>query len=139
MTDWITFFTSLHIAVYRLTGGLLGSRLGKQSILLLHSVGARTGKKHITTLSYYRDGKNFLVVASNWGKPSHPGWYYNLLKDPCTTIQVRAKVIEVQAHPAKAGEYQRLWQLVTSQNGQYLRYQQGLARHIPIVILTPSD
>jgi deazaflavin-dependent oxidoreductase (nitroreductase family) len=139
MPDWIKFFTSLHITVYRLTGGLLGSRLGKQSILLLHSVGARTGKKHITTLSYYRDGKNYLVVASNWGKPSHPGWYHNLLENPCTTIQVRARTIEVQAHPAKADEYQRLWQLVTLQNSQYLRYQHGLVRHIPIVILTPKD
>jgi deazaflavin-dependent oxidoreductase (nitroreductase family) len=139
MTNWIKFFTSFHIAIYRLTGGLLSSRLGKQSILLLHSVGSRTGKKRITTLSYFRDGGNYLVVASNWGKTSHPGWYHNLLANPRTIIQVRAKIIEVQAHPAHGEEYQRLWQLITLHNGQYLRYQHGLTRRIPIVVLTPTD
>lgn len=139
MHDWKNFFTSIHVAIYRLTGGFLGGKLGKQSILLLHSVGARTGRKRITTLSYFRQDKNFLVVASNWGKSKHPGWYHNLLANPRTTIQVKAKTIEVLARPAQADEYPRLWQLVTSQNDQYVRYQHGLNRHIPIVILTPVD
>jgi deazaflavin-dependent oxidoreductase (nitroreductase family) len=138
MSAWINFFTSIHIALYRFTGGFLGGKLGRQSILLLQSTGAHTAKKHITTLSYYRDGQRYLVVASNWGKERNPGWYYNLLAHPQTTIQVRSRTITVQAHPALTDEYQRLWQLVTKQNEQYLRYQHGINRRIPIVILTPS-
>ena len=139
MNRWINSFTSIHIALYRLTGGFLGGKLGRQSILLLHSTGAHTAKKHITTLSYYRDRQRYLVVASNWGKGRNPGWYYNLLAHPQTTIQVMSQTIAVQAQPALADEYPRLWQLVTSQNDQYRRYQYGLNRRIPIMILTPSS
>ena len=139
MHAWINIFTSIHIAVYRFTHGILGSKLGRQSILLLHSTGARTGRMRITTLSYCRDGERYLVVASNWGRPNHPGWYHNLLANPHATIQVKSHIISVQAHLAQADEYLRLWQLVTEQNDQYIRYQRGLARRIPIIILTPHE
>jgi deazaflavin-dependent oxidoreductase (nitroreductase family) len=137
MDLWIKIFTAIHKYIYRLTNGRLGSQLGQQSILLLYSAGAKTGKKYTTTLSYYRDGEAYLIVASNWGKPNHPGWFYNLLMTPHTTIQVKSKTIVVQAHPAEDDEYPRLWQLVTEHNRSYVKYQQGLHRRIPIVILSP--
>ncbi len=133
----IKFFTSLNVWVYRLTRGRLGSRMGHQSVLLLNTVGRRTGKHHTTSLSYYRDGTNYLLVASNWGKETQPAWYHNLIHAPNTTIQVKDKIIPVNAHPANDGDYQRLWQLVTRQNGQYMHYQANITRRIPIVILTP--
>ena len=138
MSPWIKMFTSAHIFFYRLTNGLMGSRLGRQSILLLNTIGRNSGKTHTTTLSYYRDGDRYLIVGSNWGKESQPSWYYNLLGHPHTTIQVRSNIIEVEAQPAQGEEYQRLWLLVTAKNEQYISYQKGLKRNIPIVILTPS-
>jgi len=56
----------------RVTGGRIGSQLGRQSILLLHTVGRKSGKAYITPVTYFRDGDRYLVVASNWGKPEHP-------------------------------------------------------------------
>ncbi len=138
MSRWIKLFTSAHILIYRVTNGWVGSRLGRQSILLLTTTGRKSGKTYTTTLSYYRDGERYLVVGSNWGKESQPGWYYNLLGQPRATIQVRSGIIAVVAQPAQNDEYRRLWQLVTAKNGQYISYQKGLKRHIPIVILTPS-
>ena len=137
MNTWTRLFTRLHQFVYRLTRGHLGHRVGRQSVLLLHTVGRRSGKHHITTLSYYRDGDNYLVVASNWGEESQPDWYLNLVKNPCTTIQVKDKQLQVEASLAQGEEYERLWQLVTQKNAQYVRYQEGLVRHIPIVVLSP--
>lgn len=137
MNIWTRLFTRLHAFIYRLTRGFLGYRVGKQSVLLLKTVGRRTGINHTTTLSYYRDEKNYLVVASNWGMESHPDWYLNLIKEPCTTIQIKEKILQVDARLAQGEEYARLWQLVTSQNDQYIRYQEGIKRRIPIVILTP--
>ena len=137
MNMWTRLFTRLHVIIYRLTRGFLGSRVGKQSVLLLNTIGRQTGKNRTTTLSYYREGKNYLVVASNWGMERHPDWYLNLMKKPCTTIQVKGKILQVDARLAQGEEYQRLWQCVTQQNGQYVRYQTGLKRQIPIVILTP--
>jgi deazaflavin-dependent oxidoreductase (nitroreductase family) len=138
MANWIKFFTSANAFLFRLTKGRLGNRMGGQSVLLLTTVGRKSGQAHTTPLSYYRDGNAYLVVASNWGKEAHSAWFYNLLQNSRTTIQVGATVIPVVARPAEGEEYDRLWTLVTSQNDQYLKYQKGLARKIPIVILTPD-
>ncbi len=139
MASWIKFFTSANAFLFRMSGGRLGNRMGGQSVLLLHTVGRKSGKPFTTPLSYYRDGSAYLVVASNWGKEAHSAWFYNLLDHPRTTIQVGAKVIPVDARPAEGKEYERLWKLVTSQNNQYIKYQTGLARRIPVVILTPVE
>jgi deazaflavin-dependent oxidoreductase (nitroreductase family) len=130
-------FVKTNAWLYRLSGGRLGSRLGAQSVLLLHTVGRKSGKEVTTPLSYYRDGDRYLVVASNWGKEEDPDWYRNLLQNPRLTIQVRQLTLQVEARPAPAEEYPRLWKLVTSKNPQYLEYQKAVTRQIPIVILTP--
>jgi F420H(2)-dependent quinone reductase len=138
MVHWIKFFTSANAFLFRITKGRLGNRMGGQSVLLLNTVGRKSSQPHTTPLSYYRDGDAYLVVASNWGKEVHSAWFYNLLEHPRTTIQVGATVIPVDSRPAEGEAYDRLWTLVTSQNDQYLKYQKGLARKIPIVILTPT-
>jgi deazaflavin-dependent oxidoreductase (nitroreductase family) len=137
MNPLTKLFTKINVLLFQLTGGRLGSRMGKQSVLILDTIGRKSGKEYRTPLSYYRDGKNYLVVASNWGEESHPDWFLNLMQHPQTTIETRKKIISVKARQADQSEYSRLWELVTSQNPQYLHYQDGLARQIPIVILTP--
>jgi F420H(2)-dependent quinone reductase len=138
MANWIKIFTSANAFLFQITGGRLGNRMGGQSVLLLQTVGRKSGKPYTTPLSYYRDGDAYLVVASNWGKEVHSAWFYNLLEHPRTTIQVGGTLIPVEARPAEGKEYERLWALVTSLNDQYIKYQTGLARRIPIVILTPT-
>ncbi len=115
----------------------MGSQLGAQSVLLLRTVGRKSGKSFTNPLSFFRDGENYLVVASNWGQESHPNWFLNLMQQPRTTIQVKDRTIPVQARQAEGAEYERLWKVVTSRNSQYLQYQKGLARRIPIVVLKP--
>ncbi|MFZ0533119.1 MAG: nitroreductase family deazaflavin-dependent oxidoreductase [Anaerolineales bacterium] len=138
MNNWIKIFTATNGFVFRVTNGRLGSKLGRQSILLLHTRGRKSGKSYTTSLSYYRDGKNYVLVGTNWGNENHPDWYLNLLQNPRTTIQVGATIIPVEARQAQEDEYVRLWELVTHQNKQYLQYQKGMMRRIPIVILTPT-
>jgi deazaflavin-dependent oxidoreductase (nitroreductase family) len=113
MANWIKIFTSANAFLFRITGGRLGNRMGGQSVLLLHTVGRKSGKPYTTPLSYYRDGDAYLVVASNWGKEDHPAWFYNLLQHPRTTIQVGGTLIPVEARPGEGKEYERLWALVT--------------------------
>lgn len=107
-------------------------------MLLLHTIGRRSGKRRTASLAYYHNGNNYLVVASNWGKENHPGWFYNLMQQPRTTIQVKSNTIAVEARQAQGEDYQRLWLLVTRQNSQYVVYQKGMKRRIPILILTPT-
>jgi deazaflavin-dependent oxidoreductase (nitroreductase family) len=137
MNPLMRAFVRTNAIVFRLTHGRLGSQLGKQSVLLLHTTGRKSGKTYTTPLSFYHDGDRYLIVASNWGQEAPPNWYRNLTHTPRAAIETRGGRISVEAHAAEGEEYQRLWQLVTRQNPQYLHYQQAVVRQIPIVILTP--
>lgn len=139
MDPLVKLFVRLNAFFFRLTNGRLGSQMGKQSVLLLQTTGRKSGKSYTTPLSFFRDGSNYLIVASNWGKEEHPNWFRNLVQQPRATIQVKDKTIPVQARPAGDEDYERLWNLVTRQNSQYVQYQSGLKRKIPIVVLTPTD
>ena len=138
MNVWIRLLMVTNVFLYRLTGGRLGSRMGGQNVLLLHTTGRKSGKAYTTPTNYYRDGNNYLVVASNWGKEQHPAWFYNLMQQQTATIQVKDKLIRVHPSQAAAAEFDRLWALVSSRNTYYGRYQAQAGRKIPVVILTPE-
>ncbi len=138
MNPFIKIFTRFNAFLIRVTGRRLGGQMGVQSVLLLQTVGRKSGKTRTTPISYYRDGECYVVVGSNWGADTQAAWYYNLLDHPQVTIQVKEKIIPVTARPATNEERSRLWQLVTSQNSQFLSYQKSTSRQIPVVILTPN-
>jgi F420H(2)-dependent quinone reductase len=136
MELWIKILMAVNIFLYRLTGGRLGGILSGQSVLLLDTVGRKTGRRHTIPINYYRDGERYVIVASNWGKNHHPAWYFNLMSQPVTQIQVKNRKLRVRAQTALDQDYERLWQSVTSQNEFYIRYQKQTWRKIPLVILT---
>ena len=136
MDFWIKLLMALNVFMYRLTGGLMGGRMSGQNVLLLHTVGRKSGAQRITPVNFFRDGENYVLVASNWGKPGNPAWYFNLLKQPDARILVKRRTFQVRARPAAEGEYGRLWDFVTGRNPFYARYQAQTKRQIPIVILT---
>lgn len=139
MNALIRFFVALNAFLIKLTGGRLGTRMGGQSVLLLYTVGRKSGKSFTTPVTYFRDGANYLLVASNWGRTQDPDWFRNLIRQPRAKIQVSDRAFEVQVRQAKGAEYSRLWELVTRKNSQYLQYQKTAKRQIPIVILTPPE
>ncbi len=108
------------------------------AILLLHTTGWKSGIAYTIPLTYFRDGDNYLLVASNWGREHNPGWYYNLLHQPAALIQVRESMIPVSASPASAEEYARLWKIITHRENFYVRYQKRTRRQIPIMVLAPA-
>jgi deazaflavin-dependent oxidoreductase (nitroreductase family) len=131
---------TLHDTVYRRTTGWVGHRLLILPSLLLHTVGAKTGKARTTSLTYARDGDTYLVVASNGGSPRSPGWYHNLKADPNVEINVGPKRLAVTAQPVLPGDpdRERLWRIVTKYNRAYPEYQKRTRRAIPVVRLTPK-
>ncbi len=138
MTPTQKLFTRFNAWLIRVSGGRIGGQLGAQSVLLLQTVGRKSGQPRTTPVSFYRDGGNYLIVASNWGAEHMPDWYYNLQAQPKATIQVYGQQISVTSHLATGAEYARLWQLVTSKNNQFVEYQKSTQRQIPVVILTPN-
>ena len=131
----------VHDAIYRNTNGWIGHRTLWIPSLLLHTVGAKTGKQRTTSLTYARDGDDYLVVASKGGDPKAPGWYHNLKANPSVEINVGPKRFGVTARPVAPGDadYDRLWRIVNKNNGdRYIAYQKKTSRPIPVVVLTPK-
>jgi len=135
----IKLLMSLNNLAYRLSRGKLSSRMAGYSILLLFTTGNKSGVAYTIPLTYFQDGDNFLVVASNWGKEHNPGWYYNLLHKPEAAIQVNERILHVVAHPATGDEYTQLWKAITSRNNFYVRYQKKTTRKIPVMVLIPVN
>lgn len=131
----------IHDAIYRKTGGRIGHKMpGQAPILLLHTVGAKTGIQRTNSLSYALDGGRYLVVASKGGDPKAPGWYFNAKANPSVEINVGPKRMPATATIIGADdpEYPRLWKLVNDNNSdRYDGYQSRTTRPIPILSLTP--
>lgn len=128
----------VHDIVYQKTNGWLGHHLLLVPSLLLHTVGAKTGKPRTAALSYARDGDDYLVVASKGGDPKAPGWYHNLKANPSVEINVGPKRFRVTAQPVVPGDadYERLWKIVNDKNSnRYDAYQAKTSRPIPVVRL----
>src|SRR5688500_3357226 len=77
-------FTDLHTAAYKLTGGRIGGRAMGAPVVLLESVGRKTGKRRTHPLICLEDGDDLVVVASKGGIDKHPAWYLNLKANPET-------------------------------------------------------
>jgi F420H(2)-dependent quinone reductase len=133
----IKWFTGVNSWLIRISKGRVGTKLGTQSILILNSVGRKSGKVRVTPIAYFNYEGKFLVVASNWGRVHQADWFLNLMKEPRATIEVEGKTIPIQTHSAQGKEYSRLWKFATERHPPYLNYQKMTARQIPVVVLDP--
>ena len=126
-----------HTALYRASGGLIGHRVpGAPPTLLLTHVGAKSGQKRVSPLSYTKgDGDDLVLVASKGGHPKNPAWFYNLTANPDTEVQVGREHRRVHARVATPEERERLWPRVVDNYGGYADYQKRTERQIPLVIL----
>jgi len=134
---FLRLFMSVNIFFIRISRGRLGGKLGTQTILLLHTVGRRSGKRHTTPIAYFFLDGFYFLVASNWGKPANAAWYYNLKDRPQAEIEVDGKRIAVEASEAGGAEYDRLWEYAVEHHPPYAHYKEMTARTIPIVVLRP--
>lgn len=108
-------------------------------LLLLSTVGARTGEQRITPVMYHRDGERYVVVASKAGAPDNPGWYHNLKANPMARVEVPAETgtetFEVRAREAKGEERERLFADRVAVAPGFEEYQRSTSRQIPVMIL----
>lgn len=137
----LRLFVQVHDAVYQRSKGWVGHRIpGAPNSLLLHTVGAKTGLLRTNSLSYARDGRDYLVVASNGGDRRAPGWYHNLKASPSVDVNVGPRRFPVTAAAVLPDDpdYVRLWRIVNANNAdRYDAYQARTDRPIPVIRLTP--
>ena len=127
----------LNVAFFR----LLGNRMRVQGLplLLLTTVGARTGQRRHTVLGGFDEGGGtWLIVASGAGSARHPAWYYNLAKHPDdVAIEIAGHTTRVRAESLRGTEREAAWQQVVARAPGYRPYATKTDREIPIIRLTP--
>lgn len=131
----VKFLSLAHVVLFRLTGGIIGSRLVHNDMLLLTTIGRATGNSHTVPLLYLTDGDDLIVIASYGGRPDHPDWYRNLLHDPKATVQIGSRRTQVVAETIIGDDRDDWWTRVVDAYGDYEVYQSRTDREIPVARL----
>lgn len=130
-------FVKVQIVVFRLTNGRAMSAMRGMPVLLLTTVGRKSGKHRITPLMYMQDGERYVITASNNGRDWHPAWFHNLQASPKVQIEVPGKRLDVSASVATQVDRERLWPQLVSKAPFFDEYRKGTGRTIPMVLLNP--
>jgi F420H(2)-dependent quinone reductase len=119
------------------TNGEQGSDLQGHPVILLTSLGAKTGKIRKTPLMRVEHDGTYAVVASLGGAPNNPVWYHNLKKNPHVELQDRATKRDYIAHEATGDEKRVWWDRAVEAWPDYAAYQTKTDRQIPVFVLDP--
>jgi deazaflavin-dependent oxidoreductase (nitroreductase family) len=121
---------------FRAKGGRVGGALAGTPILLLHHIGARSGIERVTPLAYSRQDKgDCVIVASNGGSRTLPGWYYNLKAHPTVAVEVGTETVIVQAEEVACGARDAQWSRLVAAAPSLTEYQAKAGRRIPMFAL----
>lgn len=123
------------IAEFRKNHGKVGGNFEGAPLLLLHTVGRRSGKPRVNPVMYLKDGDRYFVFASKAGADSHPDWFRNLQEQPDVRIEVGDQTIDVHAEEIRGQERDRLYERQASVYSGFADYQRKTKRVIPVVAL----
>jgi len=133
MSDW----NNKIVEEFRANGGKVGGPFEGAPLLLLHTVGARTGQERVNPIMYMRVDGGYAVFASKAGAPSNPDWYHNLLAHPKVTAEIGTGTAELAARVAEGDERERIWAAQKAAHPGFADYERKTTRQIPVVILEP--
>jgi deazaflavin-dependent oxidoreductase (nitroreductase family) len=125
--------------LYEATNGEQAGDLRGRPVIVLTSVGAKTGKLRKTALMRVEHEGCYAVVASMGGAPKHPVWYYNLKKNPQVELQDRATRRDYTAREITGDEKAIWWARAVETWPDYAKYQARTDREIPVFVLEPTD
>jgi deazaflavin-dependent oxidoreductase (nitroreductase family) len=133
-SDW----NARNIAEFRRNHGRVGGQFEGAPLLLLHHIGARSGKSRINPMMYLKDDDRYVVFASKAGADTNPDWYYNLKAHPDVEIEVGDETINVSAVEITGTEHDKLYSRQASLYPAFAKYQSQTRRIIPVIALTPK-
>jgi len=108
-TDWDSWNAGVVEQFRANRGQILSGRFAGRRLVLLTTIGARSGQARTTPLAFTRDGEHFVVIASKAGSPSNPDWYHNLVRNPIVTLETGEETFQARARVAEGEERQRLY------------------------------
>jgi deazaflavin-dependent oxidoreductase (nitroreductase family) len=119
------------------SGGTEGTELQGKPVILLTTVGAKTGKLRKTPLMRVEHNGEYAIVASLGGAPKNPVWYYNVAKNPRVELQDGAITRDYDAREVSGEEKAAWWKRAVEVWPDYADYQKKTDRQIPVFVLTP--
>jgi len=125
----LRFSSSVHVVIYRLSGGRLGATMNGMPVLLLTTIGRKTSQPRTVPLVYMLDGAAYVIAP---GVVENPAWYLNLRTNPQATIQTGASVMPAKAQEVHGEERRQLWARVPPYWRDYQRSYRG---EIQVMIL----
>jgi deazaflavin-dependent oxidoreductase (nitroreductase family) len=123
---------------YEGSGGTSGTTLKGRPVIVLTSVGAKSGKLRKTALMRVEHDGEYAVVASLGGAPKHPVWYFNLLAEPHVELQDGPEKRDYIAREVTGDEKALWWERAVAAYPDYANYQANTDRQIPVFVLTPE-
>jgi len=123
------------IEEFRANGGRVGGRFEGRPMLLLHTVGAKSGEPRVNPMVYQPDGDKLVVFASFAGGPKNPAWYHNLVAGGPASVEVGTETFPVTARVTEGAERDRYWSKQKQDIPTFAEYEAKTTREIPVVVL----
>ncbi len=121
---------------FRSNAGKVGGYFAGKSLLLLHTVGAKSGEQRVNPTAYITDADRLVIIASKGGAPTNPSWYYNILAHPLVTVEVGTEKFQARAEVAGEPERTRLYNKMIDMMPGFAEYRRKTSRVIPVIVLT---
>jgi deazaflavin-dependent oxidoreductase (nitroreductase family) len=136
-TQWVRE----QVELYESSGGTKGTTLMETGlpVILLTTVGAKSGKIRKTPLMRVEHDGSYAVVASQGGAPTHPVWYFNVQADPHVELQDGPQKWDLTAREVTGDEKAEWWERAVAAYPPYAEYQTKTDRQIPVFVLEPAD
>lgn len=131
-------FNHAIVAEFRANRGVVGGPFADADLLLLTTVGARSGRPATSPLGYVRHGDRLLVVASAGGSPRNPAWYHNLRANPVARVELGGDEFSVRAEIPAGSDRDALFAMITEQAPGFRDYETQSGRTLPVVALVPQ-
>ena len=130
---------ALFTGLYKISNGKVMGRMAGLNLLLLSTIGRKSGKQRTTPLGYFEHDGGYVITASNAGADRHPGWFLNLRDNPHVQIRIKDKEMPAIAQVIGPELRKELWEKLVSLSPQYGQYATSTKRVIPMVLLIPQD
>ncbi len=124
------------IEEFRGNDGKVGGFFTNNTLLLLQTTGAKSGKERINPLVTFEDEDRLVIIASKGGAPSHPDWYHNLVANPVVNVEYGSESFQAKAELASEPERTRLYGIMETKMAAFTEYKEKAGRVIPVVTLT---
>lgn len=130
--------THVHSFLFRVTNGRFGRNVRGAPVLVLETIGRKSGKLRSVPLLFVEDGGDWIVMASNGGDAQHPAWFTNLEAEPRATVITAAGRRAVAATVTDGEERERLFGRLAAIYRGFESYRDRTTREIPVVRLRPQ-